>query len=328
MTTPMHVLDVAVVGAGVAGVNCARLLAAAGKRIAVFDKARGAGGRLATRRGEWASFDHGAQYFTARDPGFCAWVGEQQAAGAVATWDVRVAALDADGCHDTAAETRFVGVPGMSGLCRRMLGDIPFFAEHRLTAMARDGDGWHLDFDNGDTAACRQLVLAVPAPQAAALLQDTPTLATLAAGVAMQPCWAVMLRFDQALPVAFDAAFVNTGPLSWVARNTSKPGRPPAEAWVLHGHADWSTEHVEAAEQWVIDTLTAAFAQGIATPVLPIEARAHRWRYAQVAQPLSLGCVHDEALGIGLAGDWLNGGRVEGAWCSGAALAARILAAS
>lgn len=68
--TPLHVLDVAIVGAGMAGLSCARALVEAGLKVAVFDKARGAGGRMATRRGELASFDHGAQYFTARSPDF------------------------------------------------------------------------------------------------------------------------------------------------------------------------------------------------------------------------------------------------------------------
>ena len=43
-------VSVAVVGAGLAGVACARGLQAAGVEVTVFDKSRGVGGRLATRR--------------------------------------------------------------------------------------------------------------------------------------------------------------------------------------------------------------------------------------------------------------------------------------
>ena len=69
-------LIVAVIGAGVAGVAgaaCARALSLAGHSVRVFDKARGPGGRLATRRVEWvdrhgqarqAQLDHGAVGFT------------------------------------------------------------------------------------------------------------------------------------------------------------------------------------------------------------------------------------------------------------------------
>ena len=59
---------VVVVGAGAAGLSAARQL---GDRyeVVVFDKARGVGGRMATRRLGDATFDHGAQFLTAHDPG-------------------------------------------------------------------------------------------------------------------------------------------------------------------------------------------------------------------------------------------------------------------
>ena len=64
----------AIVGAGMAGLACAEALKQAGHSVVLFDKGRGAGGRMSTRRlptslGEVA-IDHGAQYFTARDPAF------------------------------------------------------------------------------------------------------------------------------------------------------------------------------------------------------------------------------------------------------------------
>ncbi len=57
-----------------AGLACAQALVRSGAEVALFDKSRGVGGRMASRRvmtalGE-VSFDHGAQYMTARDPGF------------------------------------------------------------------------------------------------------------------------------------------------------------------------------------------------------------------------------------------------------------------
>ena len=60
----------AVVGAGMAGITCARTLVQAGHRVTVFEKSRGPGGRMATRDSEFGSFDHGAQYFTVRDERF------------------------------------------------------------------------------------------------------------------------------------------------------------------------------------------------------------------------------------------------------------------
>ena len=63
---------IAVVGAGIAGLSCATELQQAGATVRIFEKSGGAAGRMSTRRGEDWQCDHGAQYFTARDPGFLA----------------------------------------------------------------------------------------------------------------------------------------------------------------------------------------------------------------------------------------------------------------
>jgi len=86
---------VLVIGAGMAGLACARRLAAEGAHVLVVDKARGAGGRASTRRGDGTSFDHGAQYFTARDAGFAAATAGWVATGVVARWDARIIRLEA-----------------------------------------------------------------------------------------------------------------------------------------------------------------------------------------------------------------------------------------
>jgi predicted NAD/FAD-dependent oxidoreductase len=62
-------MDFAIIGAGMAGLACADALKEAGHNVALFDKGRGPGGRMSTRRMETplgeVAFDHGAQYFTA-----------------------------------------------------------------------------------------------------------------------------------------------------------------------------------------------------------------------------------------------------------------------
>ena len=65
------------------------------------------------------------------------------------------------------------------------------------------------------------------------------------AAVRMQPAWAVLVGFETAVDVAFDGAFVVDSPLAWVARNNSKPGRPPPECWVLHATPEWSRPALE-----------------------------------------------------------------------------------
>ncbi|WBL64598.1 NAD(P)/FAD-dependent oxidoreductase [Thauera sp. WB-2] len=325
MNPPLHY---AVVGAGIAGLCCARALAAAGVRVTLFDKSRGPGGRMSTRRGEGWACDHGAQYFTARDPAFQAELDRWQAAGAAARWEPRLVVFDADRRRDSGgAEARYVGTPRMTAPARLLADGLDLRVQTTVTALQCYEHGWELaTAERGVLAeAFDGVLLAVPAPQALPLLQPVlPALAELAGGARMQACWALMLRFETPLALDFDAAFVNCGPLRWIARDTSKPGREGAETWILHASAEWSEAHLEDSPDHVAAALIAAFCElgGGA----PLAWAAHRWRYAITASAVDGGCAWHAGAGLGLCGDWLNGGRVEGAWLSGHALAGRVLA--
>ena len=77
---------IAVIGAGLSGLIAARELSASGHQPVVYEKSRGVGGRLATRRVGMARLDHGAQFFTVRGEAFRSLVDEALAAGAVKEW--------------------------------------------------------------------------------------------------------------------------------------------------------------------------------------------------------------------------------------------------
>jgi predicted NAD/FAD-dependent oxidoreductase len=143
----------------------------------------------------------------------------------------------------------------------------------------------------------------------------------------MQGCWAVILAFDASLELPFDGAFVHESPLSWIARNSSKPERSgDRESWVLHASPKWTSEFLEHESDDVLPMLLDAFWQATdAEPCTPAFAASHRWRYAIPPAPLDSRCLFDPQLRMGACGDWCSGPRVEGAFLSGMALAGRIL---
>jgi predicted NAD/FAD-dependent oxidoreductase len=115
-------LRVVVAGAGVAGLGAGRRLQDEGHSVVLLDKGRGPGGRISTRRRGDVSFDHGAQYFTARNEGFRRQVSAWVDRGVVARWTGRVGALDQGRSRPGSTRiTRHVGVPGMSALADRVL---------------------------------------------------------------------------------------------------------------------------------------------------------------------------------------------------------------
>lgn len=310
--------DVAVIGAGMAGLTCARVLAEAGLRVQVLDKGRGIGGRMATRRTQVAGaemrFDHGAQYVTALDPGFAALLEEAETAGAAAVWD------------ESGPRPRFAGVPGMSALPRFLAAGLDVRQGITVTALTPAATGWTVHA--GDTAlTADRVVLTVPAPQAAALLGPEHPFATPLESVEIAPCLTLMAAFPEAATPDIRFRADEAHPLPWIARDSSRPGRarPGLSGWVAQAGPEWSARHLEETPDAIAAAMLPLLAEALdLAPTAALHASAHRWRHARVARPLGAPFLTDAGLWLG--GDWCLGPRVEAAWQSGQAIAAAILA--
>lgn len=322
---------IAVIGAGISGLSCATSLQQAGFEITVFDKSRGPSGRMSTRLGDGWQCDHGAQYFTARDSEFYTEVMRWQKAGVAELWDARLQVTDGVTFTDKnilkdAQVARFVGVPHNTSPAKFLAESLVLETNTTIQQLEHSSNTWRIkSAEHGWHEQCfDSVVLALPAPQVMTLLQvPLPSIAAIASTVKMRGCWALMLRFSTQLDLSFDGLFVNKAPLSWVARNSSKPKREGEETWILHASAEWSEAHIEDDAESVAATMIVAFLE--LGGVLPQAWAAHRWRYAEAVAYLDCGFVWDANAKIGLCGDWLNGGKVQGAWLSGKKLAEQLI---
>ena len=311
--------NIAVIGAGMAGLSCATELARRGVAVTLFDKGRGPGGRMASRRaevaGETIRFDHGAQYFTARDPDFIAATRDWMDAGAVKHWAA-------------AGQEKFVGTPGMNGPLKHMAAALDVHWGTRITSIIETDSGWTVQ--GGEIARDFGAVLiAMPAEQAAELLADAaPSYSAIAATSKSDPCWAVMAAFDAPLPIKADTLRNPEAAISWAARDGAKPDRSGGESWVLHASPEQSREILELDPADAADTLLSLFfAQTGSAPIKPVHLAAHRWRYAMAKPRKGEPALWDADKRLGMAGDWLVEPRVEGAWLSGNALAKMVVEA-
>ncbi len=321
-------LRIAVIGAGLSGVVAARTLTGHGHQVQIFEKARGGGGRMTTRRVQGYAFDHGAQYFTARDPHFHQRVDQWESAGIVQPWEGRIRVVGSGGIHtETHSHRRYVGVPGMSAVARHLAENLDVAWSTRVDGIRKAERHMMLVDESGhDLGAFDIVVTSAPAEQSAHLLAGHTPISEKLSAVRMTPCWAVMLVFETPLDLPFDGAFIHDSALSWASRNSSKPGRGEGDTWVLHANGAWSTEHYELDPQKVIQRLTDSFFSVVPFPaVVPAFATAHRWRYAQAENALTVGALWDADAMVGVCGDWCAGSRVEGAYLSGAAMAGKVL---
>jgi len=362
--TPESALPIAIVGAGMAGLTLANLLLERGFSIQVFEKSRGTGGRMASRapgaktaaanESTQIPLDIGAQYFTARDERFQQFLSRFKDAGHVSGWEANLRYVDSDGhWSEFQGSERFVGVPRMSSLTRQLRKDIDVRFGHRITEMHVDKGAWWLSTDSDSQGTdhafgpFRAVLLTAPAPQCKDLIDsirgtESPLLPVATtqylAQIGMRPGWTVALHFPEGAGLDYDGVQTRSDVFEWCVNNSSKPGRRPEQSsadsagtstpvdewWVLQASAAWSESHLDCSGEFVLSSLTEQFRRLTGCRATVDASLYHLWRYARPKHSSVDHCHWIEEAGIGLAGDWLTGGRVEGAFLSGFALAEAV----
>lgn len=300
---------VAVIGAGLAGLACAGALSG-GVQAIVFEKSRGLGGRLATRRpfglDDPAGLDHGAPLAHVADPEARAALA---AAGAV--WE--------DGV---------VGTPGMSDLARALAEGLDIRRETEIADIARGEDDFLLmDKTGAPHGPFDAVVAAAPAAQTARLLGDAcPPHET---DVAVRPTMTVMALFDA--PLSAEAPPLirpADGPLELIVHNGAKPGRAARDGWVAHAREAWSDAHKDDEKDAIAAALLPALFEALgAPPRAPAYLAGHRWRYAQTTRAVGRAFWLSEDARLGACGDWRLGATAGDAWRSGTLLGRAMIKA-
>lgn len=335
--------DILIIGAGVAGMAAAEHLSAAGYTPRLVDKAARPGGRCATRRiaaeldADW--FDYGAQYFTVRDDGFRALVDADLHAGHLTRWAPAIASAEQVAgtwllTPSPDERERLIGPRGLNVWVRHRLqaAGLDVATERRVERVTAEGGRWRIDYAHASPEHADIVLCTPPAPQTAALLGPRAAHIDALAGAqtALAACHSVVVRAPAL--AERQAIFFQSGRLAWVADNSHKAHRDGEHhLWTLHADAEFSQAHVDTPTADLADALVAEFAAATAQRAADMTVvRTHRWRYARPgpgAPDADQLCWTDTAAGLAIAGDWLAGGRVEGAWLSGREAARRLIAA-
>ncbi len=311
-------MKIAVIGAGFAGATfVSQLDALADHDVTVFEKSRGIGGRLACRRAGTASFNHGAQFITARSKSFQSFLAPHVEAGVLEDWRPKVVTLGPGGKPYKRSwyEPHYVAQPGMNEICKVLLEQANVVRERRVTRLSMYDGAWRLEDDNDTVLGDFDWVVSTtPAPQAVQLLGEAGGMLN---SVALSSCFAMMLWLSE--EVTWDAAVVKDSPITWMSTGPAVDGRYNL---VVHTDSDWAETHLEEPLPEVARQLLDAFRQLVDVEVC--DYQVHRWRYARTATPLDQPYWIEPELRLAACGDWCLGDRVEDAFSSASALSQRI----
>lgn len=334
---------VAVIGAGISGLTCARELLVRGYEPVVFESSGRLGGRcssLSTRMG-W--FDDGAQFISGSTRLATYAAPRSSMLAALHPWTQTVGPLDSKNLGNSGGKERAealevteleligtVGVPSMAALADEIAQPLDVRLNTPIAHVHRRGEIWLLEHAGTDIDEDFQaLVLAIPAPLALPLAAESRGLSAALGAVRYRNRWVLLLGAERAVGLPSHQAFQG-GPIERIAAMHSKPGRPSTlpQRWFVEANERWSHEHRFDDPETVAELLHDNFQACARRTVTPSFLLAHQWHHAYAELPAAPAeqakCWWDDELQMGVCGDSVVASQVDQVHRSGSLLAARI----
>ena len=311
-------IKMAIIGAGLSGLTAASLLKEHAD-ITVYEKARGVGGRMSTRRAEPYYFDHGSQYFTAYTNSFQKFIRPLLDEGIISPWYARYVVFDRNKIIHREKwcdrEPHYVGVTGMNAIGKYLAKGLNIQLNTHIR-FAECKDSWELLDASGQTHKDFDWIIStVPSPQALELTPKSFKYYSDIKAIKMHACFSVMVGFKKKLSLEFEAAHVKNSDLTWIASNNRKPKHSENQTLVLHSSAKYAEANIENDLQEVTEHLLKETNKLIGHDIRTADyKRIHKWRYATTSKTRESTIFIDKDRKFALCGDWCLDGQIEGAF--------------
>ena len=318
--------SIAIVGAGFSGIILGQKLKNFGD-VKIFEKARGVGGRMASRSKDDFNFDFGAQFFIAKNPQFQDFLQPFIEQKILMPWCGNFAEIDNYKItfqREWPAEKRhYVPVIKMNQFCKELATDLEIQLQTRVAKIEKFEKKWQIfDDKNNFLGEFDWIFFSIPAPQLLELIPSECNFYEATKNIKMMGCFALMLGLEKPLNISFDMALVKNSIISWISFEKSKPQRKNSASYTILARNDWADHNIENDIDEIKKQLIAEFSKIIQQPIdAIIHQDIHRWRYANIAkQKNNVKFFVDNKMQIGACGDWLIHGRVEASYLSAMAL--------
>jgi len=316
-------MKIAIIGTGISGITIAQNLKDFAN-VSLFEKSRGVGGRMASRRSGPYEFDHGAQFFTAKSENFKKFISPLIKKNVVQQWDARFAEFknnkvlrritwDSEYPH-------YVGSPGMNSITKYLSKGLDIKLNVKIDKIVRKSNNdWELFDDNlNNLGGFDWVISTAPAIQSAEILPKCFKQQSDLLNKKMVGCFSLMLGFKNAPALEWDAALISDADISWVSINSSKPGRAKSFSMLVHSTNAWAENHLSDESQSVISYLSKETTRIIGHDTNKANhIGLHAWRYANIGKQDKSNLLIDYDNRLAACGDWLTHGRIESAFEAG-----------
>ena len=316
-------MKIAIIGAGISAITIAQILKNTA-RISIFEKSQNVGGRIAVRRADQYEFDHGAQFFIAKNKNFIDFIKPLIKKKIIKQWHARFAEFNSSKIVRKiiwdSEYPHYVGAPGMNSIAKYLSKDLDIKLNTKIDRIAQNTKcGWELFDDNKNNLGVFDWVISTAPPiQSAEILPKQFKYQNELLNKKMTGCFSLMLGFNKALPLSWDAALITNADISWISINNSKPDRAKPFTMLIHSTNSWAEKHLSDDRESVISYLNKETTRIIGHDTSRADhIDIHGWRYANIIKQKESKLLIDYKNNLAACGDWLTHGRIESAFEAG-----------
>ena len=299
-----------IIGCGISGLYLAKKMQEKKQHesILLVEKSKGVGGRLATRRSENATFDHGAQFYHL----------PPSLQDLHQNW---MKTKIVQPLLHPESRPKFCGTKGMTGIAKQLAQNLNLLLNTKITKLEKTPDAWIAHTDTGTQFSTKQVILSCPLPQSIELLQNS--------AIAFDS-ELLNIKYAKALVVLLEDIQTTLDPENKNAYqelnkfgifsvcDQYKKGISRTPAWTITMNPEFSEQHFELEETEILKMALKQITEALPTLSFA-KCSLKKWRYSRPLSTYSKP-FYTPTSGIYLIGDAFGGPSINGAIRSAEAL--------